>query len=262
MTKLSKYEPGQFSWIDLNAHDAAAAKRFYGELFGWETIDNPTDQGGVYTQFTSSGQMVAGLGEMGEEMKAAGVPPHWNSYVTVADVDQAAQRARDLGAELRLPPMQVMTAGRMAILVDPTGAQLSLWQPGDHVGSGIVNEPVSLCWNELATRDVEAAKRFYADLFGWQFEVIPGGQGPYQMIMCNGRANGGIAQMTDAWPAAVPAHWAAFIAVEDCDATVAVLRELGGELRSGPIDVGAGRFAVVTDPSGAGFTVMKVQNPD
>ena len=262
MAKVSKYEPGQFSWIDLNAHDATAARRFYGELFGWETVDNPTDQGGVYTQFTSNGQMVAGMGEMGEDMKAAGVPAHWNSYVTVADVDASAKRAQELGAELRLPPMQVMAAGRMAILVDPTGAQLSLWQPGDHIGSELVNEPVSLCWNELATRDVYAAKDFYADLFGWKYEVTPGGQGPYNMILCNGRRNGGILPIGDDWPAEVPAHWTAYIAVEDCDATVAKLRELGGELRVGPIDIEPGRFASVADPSGAGFTVMKVHSPD
>ncbi len=157
MAKVSTYEPGIFSWIDLNTRDAAAAKRFYGAAFGWETIDNPTDQGGVYTQFTSGGQKVAGMGEMGDDMKAAGVPPQWNCYVTVADVDAAAARAQELGAQLMLPPMQVMDAGRMAILIDPTGARLSLWQAGEHVGSELVNEPVSLCWNELVTRDVDVA---------------------------------------------------------------------------------------------------------
>ena len=166
MTTFTKYEPGTFSWIDLLTPDAGAAKRFYQGLCGWDAVDNPTDRGGVYVQFTLQDQPVAGMGEMSDEMKASGMPATWNSYVTVQDVDATTARAAELGATIAMPPMQVMDAGRMSILADPTGAHLSLWQPGFHLGAGIVNEPVSLAWNELSTNDTAAASTFYRGLFG------------------------------------------------------------------------------------------------
>ncbi len=151
MTEFAKFAPGQFSWVDLMTPNAEEAKRFYGELFGWDVIENPTDQGGVYTQFTLRDRHVAGMGEQSEEMKQAAVPAFWNSYVTVDNVDASAERAATLGGQLTMPVMQVMDAGRMAIIADPTGAQLSIWEPLEHIGAGIGNESDSFCWNELAT---------------------------------------------------------------------------------------------------------------
>ena len=154
MARLEKYSHGQFSWVDLMAPDAAAAKEFYGALFGWSHVDFPTDQGGVYTQFQSQELAVAGLGEMSEEMKAAGMPAFWNSYVTVGDADAIATKAEALGGKIIMPVMQVMAAGRMAFLADAEGAHFAIWQPQGHIGAHLVNEPVSLCWNELLTKDV------------------------------------------------------------------------------------------------------------
>ena len=149
MARPEKYSHGQFSWVDLMTSDAGAAKEFYGALFGWSHVDLPTDQGGVYTQFKSQDLPVAGLGEMGDEMKAGGAPAFWNSYVTVDDADAIAATAEELGGNITMPVMQVMTAGRMAFLSDAEGAHFAIWQPAEHAGAGLVNEPVSFCWNEL-----------------------------------------------------------------------------------------------------------------
>ena len=259
MTKLSKYQPGQFSWIDLMSPDAAAAKSFYQALFGWDATDNPTDQGGVYTQFTCEGQMVAGLGQMGEEMKSARVPATWNSYVSVQDVEACAARAAELGGSVVMPPMQVMDAGKMAIISDPTGAALSLWQAGQHVGAGLVNEPTSLCWNELATNDTERAAAFYRELFSWSLSDADGSG--YLMIENQGQMNGGIRALGDE-QANLPPHWMAYVAVEDCDACCARSTDLGAGVIVPPMDIPPGRFAVIADPQGAVLTVMKLNQPD
>ncbi len=259
MTTFSKYAPGTFSWVDLMSPDAAASKRFYQALCGWDVLDNPTDQGGVYTQFLVRGQPVAGLGEMGPEMKASGAPAVWNSYVSVQDVEATTERARQLGATVVMPPMQVMDAGRMAILSDPTGAHFSLWEPGEHIGAAIVNEPVSLSWNELATSDPERASGFYRDLFGWSIEVAT--DDGYRVIENEGRANGGIMGLGQEREG-TPPHWGVYLAVEDCDASLARATELGGQLLMPPMDIPQGRFGVVADPQGGVITLMRVVAPD
>lgn len=262
MSRMTRYEPGQFSWIDLLTPDAEASRRFYCELFGWTTIDNPTDQGGVYTQFYCGEDTVAGMGEMSPEMQAMGMPPIWASYVTVEDCDKSVARAQELGASVDMPAMQVMTVGRMAILADPTGARFSLWQPGDHIGAGLVNEPCSLAWNELLTRDVDGAREFYAALFGWQYEVSPDADNPYVEIRNAGRSNGGILAMGDEFPDEVPPHWGAYVSVADCDQTLERVTALGGSVEMGPIDIEPGRFAGISDPLGGRLTVIKLHDPE
>ena len=259
MTTFAKYEPGTFCWIDLMSPDAAASKRFYQDLFGWDIVDNPTDQGGVYTQFLLRGETVAGLGEMSDEMKSSGMPAIWNSYVSVQDVEASTARAAELGATVAMPPMQIMYVGKMSILADPTGAHLSLWEPGTHIGSGFANEPVSLSWNELATNDSERAAAFYRDLFGWSIEIAS--DDGYRMIENAVRANGGIMEL-GADRAQTPPHWAVYLAVEDCDESLAKASELGGQVYMPPLDIPQGRFGVIGDPHGAVLALMKLQSPD
>ena len=254
MTTVPKYEPGQFSWIDLMTPDAEAAKRFYQALCGWEVLDNPTDHGGVYTQFLLRDTPVAGLGEMSEEMKASGMPAAWNSYVSVQDVEATTARAGELGGAIVMPPMQVMDAGRMSILADPTGAHFSLWEAGEHIGAAIVNEPVSLTWNELATREPEQAATFYRSLFGWSIDAAGD---DYLLIENNGRPNGGIA-LLGSERQDLPSHWGVYLAVEDCDASLARAAELGGQIVLEALDIPQGRFGVVTDPQGGAITLMRV----
>ena len=261
MARLKAYQHGQFSWVDLMTPDAAAAKEFYAALLGWSHVNFPTDQGGVYTQFTYHNLPVAGLGEMSAGMKASGGPAFWNSYVTVDDADTVAATVEPLGGQITMPVMQVMSAGRMAFLTDAEGAYFAIWQPGDHAGAALVNEPGSLCWNELLTKDVETAKVFYNALFGWEIRAVDSLPLEYYVISNAGRMNGGmLAWVEDMGD--VPPNWGVYFSVADCDASVERVEELGGRLILPPRDIEPGRFAVVADPAGAVFSLMYLHAPD
>jgi len=244
--------------------DVQAAAAFYSALFGWNADPTQDDSGSAYTMFRLEDAAVAGMGAMPDEVEQAGVPPHWNSYVTVESVAAAAQRAQDLGAQLQMPVIDIDVAGervgRMTILADPSGARLSLWEPGTHAGSGLANVPGTFCWNELCTRDVEGAAKFYAALFGWAIAAGDAENG-YREIRLGDRLNGGIlpwrAEMGDVSP-----NWSTYFAVDDCDAAVTRAQGLRGKLLAGPVDIEPGRFAVLADPQGAVFNLMYLKNPD
>lgn len=264
MAKFERYAPGQFSWVDLMTSDIDGSKRFYSALFGWTIEASADDQGSAYDMCRLDGHDVAGMGAMPEALKQAGMPTVWSSYVTVEDVDVAAARAEKLGAKLQMPVIDVKLGGeligRMTQIIDPEGARLSLWQPGRHTGSGLANVPGSFGWNELCCKDVDGAVRFYQELFGWRVGDGDAENG-YRQIFCGQRLNGGILpwrpEMGD-----FPANWSVYFAVADCDAAVSRIKELGGKLMLGPVDIEAGRFAVVMDPQGAPFQVMHIKNLD
>jgi predicted enzyme related to lactoylglutathione lyase len=153
MGERDSYAPGVFCWADLGTTDAAAAKAFYTGLLGWEAEDLAAGDDGVYTMFRRDGRDVAALYEMGAEERGE-LPPHWSSYVSVDDVEAVAARARELGATVVAEPFDVTDSGRMAVVRDPGGAIVHLWQAGRHIGAGCVNEPGCMVWNELATPDV------------------------------------------------------------------------------------------------------------
>ena len=256
MTVYSKYDSGAFSWVDLMAHDAAAAGKFYSALFGWEAREQDTQGGPPYVMFFNGEHAVAGMGQMSDEMKAAGVPPMWNDYITVEDAQATTDKVKELGGGVTMPPMQVMQAGRMAFLTDPEGAAFAIWQPIEHIGATLANEPGSFSWNELAGRQ-DSTKDFYAGVFGWSYEVMEFGAFKYTVIKNNGRDNGGMVRMNEEW-GETPSHWMTYFAVEDCDATCEKLKELGGKVCVPPTDIPKGRFSVVEDPQGAIFTVIKL----
>lgn len=259
MSDAKSYPHGTFSWTDLQTTDADAAKKFYTELFGWKPVDMPIPGGGVYTMLQQDGKDVAALSQMGEEQKKQGMPPVWNSYITVDDVDATADKAKELGGTVAMGPFDVMDAGRMAVIQDPTGAFVSLWQTGTHKGAGIFNVPNTMSWNELDTRDTQAAKDFYTKLLGWETETDESG---YTMWLNRGRANGGMMQIEDSW-GDVPPHWAVYFSVEDCAATVEKLKDLGGNVIRPPFSAGeVGTIAVVQDPQGAAFTLIQMNQVD
>jgi predicted enzyme related to lactoylglutathione lyase len=248
MGERTSYPPGTFSWSDLQTDDLDRAKTFYGELLGWSFGDIPIGDGAVYSMAKVEDHNVAGLGERQDES----MPPHWNCYVTVEDADASAARAAELGATLLAEPFDVFDAGRMAVFADPHGAVLAIWQPKETIGAGLVNVPGALTWNDLMSPDVGASSAFYSALFGWEIAEIEGADGQYWSITNNGRINGGI------MPAPEGGHpaWNLYFAVGDADAAVASAGELGGSTVTGPMDVPNGtRFAVLSDPSGAVFSV-------
>ncbi|RMG93902.1 MAG: VOC family protein [Chloroflexi bacterium] len=258
MGEVTKYPHGTFSWIDIITTDPEAGKAFYSQLFGWTYEDLPAGEGAVYTMFRKNGLDVAALSGMppGQEQ----MPPHWNSYVTVDNVDEAAAKASNLGGNVVMPPFDVLEAGRMAVVQDPTGAFFMLWQAKNHIGARLVNEPGSLVWNELWTHDVDKAAQFYSGLFGW--EVRKSTEPEYIMFANGERMAAGLLQIQPDW-GNVPPHWSIYIAVDDCDAVAAKAVELGGKMINPPSDIpGTGRFALLQDPQGAMFNIIRMEQVD
>jgi predicted enzyme related to lactoylglutathione lyase len=260
--KRERYEPGTFCWVDLATTDPAGAKAFYGELFGWEAEDMPAGGGATYTMLRLDGDYVCALYEMDAERLEQGVPPHWFSYVSVEDADATAARARELGGTVYGEAFDVLDAGRMAVIQDPTGAVFGAWQPRAHIGARRVNDPGCLTLNELHTRDPEAAITFYAGLFGWETEVIEeNGEPVYGSINNAGSLNGGLMPMTEEHGDA-PSYWLPYFTVPSIEGAVAKIRELDGELMAGPLDVPAGRITVLSDPQGAAFALFEGETDD
>jgi uncharacterized protein len=254
MSERTSYAPGTPCWVDLGSPDLDASVEFYGGLFGWDIPEaENAEQTGGYRQAVLRGRPAAGVMPLMQE----GQPPAWSSYVSVADADVAAAKVRDGGGIVTVEPMDVLDLGRMAVFADPTGAAFGVWQPGTFAGAGIVNEPGALAWNELTTRDVAAAKEFYGAVFGWTFEDMQmEGMGTYTSIQLGGAPIGGLVDIGGRAPDEQPASWLVYFAVEDTDASLRKLDELGGSKAFGPIDIAAGRLAVVSDPAGAVFAVI------
>lgn len=251
------YKPGTFVWVELGTSDSEAAKKFYTQLFGWDYTDNPMGPGMVYTMLKKNGKEVGALYNLMPEMKDQGIPTHWMSYALVDNADESAAKAKELGGKILKEPFDVMTFGRMAVIEDPTGAVFSLWQAGSHKGAALVNEPGSLVWNELGTTDTAKAGAFYSGLFGWKPDVQQFGPMEYTIFQHGDRGAGGMYKMTPDM-AGVPSHWMIYFAVDDADATVAKATELGGTVIKPADDIpGVGRFAILKDPQGAYFAIIK-----
>lgn len=258
MQEITQHAPGSFCWVELGTSDAAAAKKFYTALFGWGFHDEEVGPDMVYTQWQINGKNVGALYQLNEQMKAQGIPPHWGLYVAVKSVDESAKQVTALGGKLVMEPFDVMDAGRMAILQDPTGATISLWQAGKHIGTQLVNHPNTLCWGELATPNAKAAGEFFTKLFGWGAKTGDAGGGQYTEFINGGVPIGGMMEMTAEW-GNIPPHWKPYFAVEDCDAIADKAKSLGASLKVPPTDIpNTGRFSVIQDPQGAVFSIIKL----
>lgn len=253
MPERNGYTPGTPGWVDIGT-DVEAAKAFYAPLFGWSAQDaGPVEETGGYGFFLKDGRLVAGYGPQ----QAPG-PPFWTTYVIVSDADDVAKKVEQAGGTVVLAAVDVMTAGRMAVFQDPQGAYISVWQPGDHQGAQLVNEPGALAWNELQTRDPEGSKAFYTAVFGWEQHTHAEGPMPYTEFKVGGASIAGMLPMPPMIPKEVPPHWLVYFAVDDTDAAVAKAGELGGVVRMPPMDVPVGRFSVLADPQGATFAVIRL----
>ena len=238
--------------MDLGTGDIEAAVKFYRDLFGWEAPPLPPEAGG-YRVCTLRGRPVAGIGP---QMNPG--PPVWATYVNTADADAVAERVVAHGGQVLMAPADVMDAGRMAVFADPSGAVFSVWQPNGHLGAGLVNEPGTYAWSELVATDVEGALAFYPAVFGWGTNRMPPSAEVIQYVEWKrgDRSVGGMLPKPDTMPAEVPAHWGVYFAVEDADKAVEDVVRLGGQIVMPPMDIEPGRFAVVTDPTGAMFNIM------
>jgi predicted enzyme related to lactoylglutathione lyase len=270
MPERDGYIPGVPCWIDAQEPDPEAALPFYEQLFGWE-FENvmPEDAGGVYHMARIRGGDVAAIGSVPD-----GAPPiaMWNTYVAVADADASAAKVRDAGGTVFMDPFDVMDAGRMSVVADPEGAMFCLWEAKENFGAAVVNEHGALNFNGLATRDAEAAARFYGAVFGWKLLplkagpmwVLPGygdhleqktpglREGMKQMGAPEGFIDV-VAQITPIDDADTPAHWNVTFAVDDVVDTASKVSGLGGQVLEGPFDAPWTRLAVIRDPQGATF---------
>jgi uncharacterized protein len=265
------YIAGVPCWVDTTQPEPRAAADFYRGLFGWEIEDvMPADAPGSYLVARIRGRDVAAISSQWEAAPAEAV---WNTYIWVDDVDASTAKAREAGGTVVSEPLDVGDAGRMAVLADPEGAVLCLWQARDHKGAGIVNEPGALNFNILNTRDPAAAKRFYGAVFGWT--TLDLGSGEFWTLSAYGdhleartpgtrqqAADFGAAGFEDVVAAIVPiaddegtqASWSVTFGTEDADATAAKATELGGTVVVPPRDAAYSRFTVLRDPQGATFT--------
>jgi uncharacterized protein len=250
MGEREHHTHGTFSWTDLGTTDQEAATSFYSGLFGWDTTDEPMPgDRGMYTMASLGGRSVAGL-----FIGPPGMPPAWTSYVAVDDADSVATKAAGLGASVMAGPFDVMEAGRMALIQDPTGAIFAVWQAGERIGAEHVNAHGALTLNQLNTRDVEAASRFYSDLFGWRIEEAPGSDGEYWGIYQGEVLNGGMMPLPEDSPA--PAHWLVYFGADDLDAAAATIVAQGGVVIMPRTEVPGGEIVVAQDPQGAVFALF------
>ena len=248
MAERTSYEPGAFCWVGLATSDPDGAQAFYARLFAWTPEELPAGEAGYYTLLRRDAQEVAILYRQTAEARAAQAPPHWTSYISVADADAVAARAGELGgAAVFREPFDVPGEGRVAAIRDPAGAIVSLWQPYARIGARLVDDMGALCWIELRTTDVEACKSFYGALLDWEYASDERG---YTRIGNAGRPNGGMRHHGG------PPHWLPYFGVEDSAAAAGQAERLGGRTLAAPEDTTIGRSAMLADPQRAAFGVL------
>jgi predicted enzyme related to lactoylglutathione lyase len=257
MTNIDKHPAGSFCWIELATSDQTAAKKFYGALFGWTPNDMPMGPGEVYTIFRLDGRDAAAGYTLRPEQVAQHVPPNWILYIQVDNVDASAAKVTQLGGKVVMPPFDVMDAGRMAVIQDPTGAYFCLWQPNKNAGLGIHSVHGTLCWGDLSTSDTDRAQKFYSGLFGWKFEKSENDNSGYFHIKNGKDFIGGLPPSKYLQPG-VPPHWLSYFLVDDVDATANKAKEMGAKLLMPPMTMeGVGRMSIIADPQGAVFAIFK-----
>ncbi|WP_017590754.1 VOC family protein [Nocardiopsis ganjiahuensis] len=254
------YVIGSPCWVELTTSDVDRALEFYGRVFGWTAESAGPDTGG-YMKILNNGALVGGLGPKTSEDQ----PVAWSIYYNTPDLDMTFQRARELGATAQVEPMDVMGLGRMALLTDPQGGAVAVWEAGTLAGMEQTDDPNTFMWAELWTPSAQGAKEFYGSLFGWEFNDVelPGAEGVYSTVRPAGlgddRYFGGVMGVeADALQATGGrADWHPVFHVTDCDAAVAEVKDAGGEVFMGPDDApGVGRLAVGADSLGAGFVLL------
>jgi predicted enzyme related to lactoylglutathione lyase len=267
MSERDDYEPGVPCWIDTLQPDPDAAMAFYAALFGWEFAgpgQMPGDPPGRYFVARLRGRDVAGIGS--QPAGEWSPPSAWSTYVSVASADEAALAAVDAGGEVLVEPFDVLPAGRMAVVADPTGAPFCVWQPGERRGAQLLNEPGAWAMSHLSSPDPERAVAFYGALFGWTTETFGEGDSAITMFRLPGYVGGEpeqpvsrevVATMSAAHGDGAPA-WGVNLWDRDVDATAAKAAELGGRVLAAPFDTPMSRMAVLADPHGAPFSISTV----
>lgn len=243
------------AWVDLSSADAAASRDFYARLFGWQVDVDPDPQYGGYGIAKVGGRDAAGIGPKMDPS----APTAWNLYIGADDIEALAGRVRDAGGTVVMAPFNVGDQGRMAVFQDPSGAFISAWQ-GTRMGGFQTDAPGAYGWAELNARGADRALPFYTSAFGWSTKTSPMGEGqpPYTEFQLGGQSVAGAWEMNPMVPAEVPSYWQVYFTVADVDEAFRTALELGAHEMLPPQDFPGGRFAIVSDPQGASFGLLKM----
>ncbi|MGB9376711.1 MAG: VOC family protein [Mycobacteriales bacterium] len=255
-TRSESWPAGTPSWIDLTVPDLEAAKTFYGDVAGWTFVDTGADFG-HYTLCQAGGRNAAALSPpQGPEQPSA-----WTVYLATDDTDASAKQVVANGGSIIVDPMDIPGTGKMAIARDPQGASFGLWQSAGMIGTEVYSEPGALVWTDLRTSDPDAARSFYAALFGYHYKPMEGAPDAYQVFGFDGARDGetvgGIGPMMHAGDTSPP-HWIAYVIVTDAEASAAAARSGGGSVATEPFDTPFGKMAELVDPFGAKLAIMGV----
>lgn len=254
MTETRTSVENKPAWIDLATPDAAAAREFYGRLFGWQIEVSPDPQYGGYGIAKLDGHDVAGIGP---QMSPG--PPAWSVYIGTGDAEALGAKITAAGGTVVAPAFDVGDQGRMAVFQDPAGAFIAAWQPAQ-MGAFHHGGPNQFGWAELNARGIEKALPFYREVFGWSDMVTPAGESgvEYHQFQLGEDSVAGAMEMSPMVPAEVPSYWMPYFNVEDVDASFKAALAAGAHELVAPSDYPGGRFAIVQDPQGAAFGLMKV----
>jgi len=258
MAHVDKHHPGSFCWMELGTTDQAAAKKFYGDLLGWKPNDIDMGPGGVYTIFQLDGRDCAACYNLTPDAMSRGLKSHWTPYIAVEDADASAARATQLGGEVKSAPFDVGPNGRMANIVDPTGAPFAIWQPKQTPGIGIKNSPGAFCWADLNTSDRPTARRFYESLFGWMFDPGKGKDDDGYLHIRNGE-HYQAGMLPEAYRNKhAPPHWILYFTSSNCDASTKKAKDLGAHVFVPSMKIeNQLTYSVLADPQGALFALFE-----
>lgn len=253
MSFINKYPPGTFNWADLATRDAESAIAFYKDLFNW-TAQNISVGPGNFTMLSGNDKAAASLYQLSQQQRAQGIPSHWMAYVAVTSADETAEQAQQLGGQVLVAPFNVLDLGRMALLLDPTGAPFAVWQAGRHAGSQLVGRPGTTAWHDLITSDPQRAIAFYTKLFGWRVNTFADG---FWMFSRYSSLIAGVKRPLPDLAHAFP-RWRVYFAVPDSDASAARALALGGDILWSPTPGFMGYQSVIQDPLGAEFGLINL----
>lgn len=248
-TRSDPWPAGTPCWVDLAAPDLAASTAFYGAVIGWSFVDSGEEYG-HYNICQVDGHAAAAIGPKQDPNQ----PTAWTVYLASDDADATAAAITANSGTVLAAPFDIPGNGRMTVAMDPAGAAFGVWQAGGMIGAAIYNEPGGLGWVDARLTDPDSARTFYREVFGYDFQNMPGAPGDYMTFALGDAPLGGMGGMMD--PSSdMPSHWLPYFSVADTDAAVVAATSGGGTLQGAPMDSPFGRMAFLTDPDGAVFAL-------
>ncbi len=263
MTESNRKRIGDFCWTELATTDTDKAKKFYAEVLGWTFEDLMMGPDMPYIMIKVDGHENGAMYTLMEEQRKHNIPSHWLTYVLVKDTDATIKKAEELGGTKMMGPHDVPEKGRMAILQDNTKATFAVWEAKGQAGVVVPqNLHGAFCWSELNTDNTEIAGKFYTELFNWKLKADSGpSELRYTELINDQRAIGGMMAIKKEW-GPVPPHWNNYFTVDDCDVTAKKAETAGAKTLVPPTTIeNVGRFAVLEDPTGGQFSIIKLTGP-